>query len=75
MDYTRLPHLPRIPRSIALRMAAARAISHIEMAAANGADVAESMNQLATFFSMAGGAALEADAAAAGEPPPKPKKK
>jgi len=75
MNYVNLPDLRHIVRGFGLRVDAARAISHVETAARNGADVSNAAQSLGDFFT----ACAQAAYAAAGitgnsAPAPKPKK-
>jgi len=60
MNYVDLPDVRGIIRGFNLRIEAAKAISQIEMAARNGADVSQAGNALWSFFTACTDAAYAA---------------
>jgi len=71
MDYVKLPDLRHVVRGFNLRMSAARAISSLETAAMNGADVTPAAQELSNFFTACATAAQAAVTAGGSAPKPK----
>jgi len=69
MNYVDLPAIPGVIRGFTLRIEAAKAISQLETAARNGAQISDASSALSAFFyACAQGAALAADPPQAPQP-------